>query len=66
MTMDFGLRLRPRGVQDETTRIQEKDGPDSPTGVAWMQNSPAGGEKGLQEGGGLFGEDAGGDFDLMI
>jgi hypothetical protein len=37
-----------------------------PAGVAWMQNSPAGGEEGLQEGGGLFGEDAGSDFDLMI
>jgi hypothetical protein len=66
MTMDFGLRSRPRGVQDETARIQKKDGPPPPPGVAWMQNPPAGGEEGLQEGCGFFGYDPGTNFDLMI
>jgi hypothetical protein len=37
-----------------------------PPGVAWMQNPPAGGEEGLQEGCGFFGYDPGTNFDLMI
>jgi hypothetical protein len=35
-------------------------------GVAWIETSAARSEEGLQEGGGLFGEDAWGNFDLMV